>query len=71
MTYFKHDRDVANVKSQVKISFTAKKVSESCGSSNFTKSPNLAEPTSPVQKKLFPNTVLPFALTKAEIFFAT
>ena len=45
MAYSKHQKNVANVKSQVKIYFTANKVSESCGSSDFTKSPNLAEPT--------------------------
>ena len=71
MTYFKHQKNVANVMSQVKISFTADKVSESCGSSDFTKSPNLAEPASPiVQKQLFSNPVLPSAVTKAEILFA-
>ena len=68
MTYSKHQKNVANVKSQVKISFTANKVSESCGSSDFTKSPNLAEPTSPtVQKQLFFNPVLLSAVTKDEI----
>ena len=56
---------------QVKISFTANKVSESCGCSDFTKSPNLAEPTScTIQKLLFSKPVLPSAVTKAEILFA-
>ena len=70
MTYSKHQKNVANVKSQVQISFTANKVSESCGSSDFTKSPNLAKPTSPtIQKQLFSNAVSPSAVTKAEILF--
>ena len=70
-TYSKHQKNVANLKSQVKISFTANKVSESCGSSNFTKLPNLAEPTSAtVQKQLFSNPVLLSAVTKVEILFA-
>ena len=70
MTYSKHQKNVANVKSQVKISFTANKVSESCGSSDFTKSPNLAKPTSPtIWKQLFSNAVLPSAVTKGEILF--
>ena len=71
MTHSKQQKNVANIKSQVKIYFTANKVSESCGSSDFTKSPNLAELTSlTVQKELFSNSVLPSAVTKAEILFA-
>ena len=71
MTYSKHQKNVTNVKSQVKIYFTANKVSESCGCSDFTKSPNLAEPTScTIQKLLFSNPVLPSVVTKAEILFA-
>ena len=70
MTHSKQQENVANIKSQVKIYFTANKVSESWGSSDFTKSPNLAELTSlTVQKELFSNSVLPSAVTKAEILF--
>ena len=70
MTYSKHEKNVADVKSQFKISFTVNKVSESCGLSNFTQSANLVEPTSPtVQKQLFANPVLLSAVTKAEILF--
>ena len=47
MKYSKHQKNVANVKSQVKISFTGNNVTESCGSSDFPKSTNLALPTSP------------------------
>ena len=71
----KHDilntRKMLQMSSLKSIFFTANKVSESCGSSDFTKSPNLAEPTSPtVQKQLFSNPLLPSAVTKAEILFA-
>ena len=70
MTYSKHEKNVADVKSQFKISFTVNKVSESCGLSNFTQSANLVEPTSPtVQKQLLANPVLLSAVTKAEILF--
>ena len=64
VTYSIHQKNVPNANSQVKIYFTANKVSESCGSSNFTKSTNLAEPTSPtVQKQLFSKPVLQSAVT--------
>ena len=71
MTHFKPQKNVANVRSQLNISFTANKVSEICVSSDFTKSPNLAKPTSPtILKQLFCNPVLLSAITKAEILFA-
>ena len=71
MMYCKRQKNVANFKSKVKHSFPANKVCESCGSSYFTKSPNVAEPTRPtVQKQLYSNPVLPSAVTKAEILFA-
>ena len=71
MTCSKRQRTVASVMSQGKISVTANKVSESFGSSDFTKSPNLAESTSlTFQYQLFSNPVLLSALTKAKILFA-
>ena len=69
--YSKHKRNVANVKSQVKIYFTGNKVSGSCACSDFNKLANLAEPTNPTfQKQIFSNPDLPSALTQAEILFA-
>ena len=69
--YSKRQRNVANVKSQGKISVTANKTSKSVGSSDFTKSLNLTESTSlTFQYQLFPNPVLLSAVTKAEIIFA-
>ena len=69
--YSKRQRNVANVKSQGKISVTANKTSKSVGSSDFTKSLNLTESTSlSFQYQLFPNPVLLSAVTKAEIIFA-
>ena len=71
MTCSRRQRTIASVMSQGKISVAANKVSESFGSSDFTKSPNLAESTSlTFQYQLFSNPVLLSALTKAKILFA-